>query len=60
MAARLANFVTQVQTAQQEQYKQDGGMDIDVAEEVLRQALQAELDRLVQVPFGVPLLHEIG
>lgn len=35
----------------------DGGED---AEKLVRAALQAELDRLVQVPFGVPLLHEIG
>lgn len=60
LAARLTHFVTQVKAQQQEQYEQDAGLDIDLAEEVLRGALKAELDRLVQVPFGVPLLHEIG
>jgi hypothetical protein len=35
--------------------------DPDAAErQALKKALQAELDRLVLVPFGVPLLHEIG
>ncbi|WIA08112.1 hypothetical protein OEZ85_007571 [Tetradesmus obliquus] len=34
--------------------------DAAAAEAAVKAALQAELDRLVQVPFGVPLLHEIG
>jgi hypothetical protein len=34
--------------------------DAAAAEAAIKTALQAELDRLVQVPFGVPLLHEIG
>jgi hypothetical protein len=34
--------------------------DAAAAEAAIKVALQAELDRLVQVPFGVPLLHEIG
>lgn len=28
--------------------------------QALQKVLQPELDRLVAVPFGVPLLHEIG
>jgi len=35
--------------------------DPDAAErQALQEVLQAELDRLVLVPFGVPLLHAIG
>ena len=69
LAARLTNFATQIKTQQAQQTPSQvsssssadaGGLDESVVEEVLRAALQPELDRLVQVPFGVPLLHEIG
>lgn len=65
MAVRLTNFATQIKARQAEQQasgdkSSEGGLDSEVAEALLREALQPELDRLVQVPFGVPLLHEIG
>jgi hypothetical protein len=56
MAGRLTNFATQIKAQQQATDKWDDA----AAEALLREALQPELDRLVQVPFGVPLLHEIG
>lgn len=64
MAARLTNFATQIKQ-QQGPVKADESssaavLDEATAEELLRAALQPELDRLVQAPFGVPLLHEIG
>lgn len=64
LAARLTTYATQVK-AQAQQATSAGddtpaALDTEEAEQVLREALQPELDRLVQVPFGVPLLHEIG
>jgi hypothetical protein len=68
MATRLINFTTQIKEAQGSQGDKEGSsessgstlFDQEAAESLLREALQPELDRLIQVPFGVPLLHEIG
>lgn len=63
LAARLTTYATQIKAQAQQATSGDdtpAALDTEVAEQMLREALQSELDRLVQVPFGVPLLHEIG
>jgi hypothetical protein len=62
MATRLVNFTTQIKQAQEGTQGTEGSTLFDeaAAEALLREALQPELDRLIRVPFGVPLLHEIG
>jgi hypothetical protein len=34
--------------------------DVGTDEEKLREVLKTELERLAAVPFGIPLLHQIG
>lgn len=65
LAARLTTYATQIKAQTQQAPSGDDDrpaalFDPEVAEQILMEALQPELDRLVQVPFGVPLLHEIG
>jgi hypothetical protein len=59
LATRLTHLATLVPAA-----AGDGSSPSDeeaaAAEAAVKAALQAELYGLVQVPFGVPLLHEIG
>lgn len=62
LASRLTNYANQIKQQQSGSSGSSSDTTLDEAAclEVLRAALQPELDRLVQVPFGVPLLHEIG
>jgi hypothetical protein len=58
LATRLTHLATLVPHLPEGSSPSDE--DTAAAEAAIKAALQAELDRLVQVPFGVPLLHEIG